>query len=90
MRAGATGVGHAASVSDECEHEGIFNSFGSRRSARRQQAIRDAYIDLDAHQPLAKMLDESSDLTFDKVVIAAHLATSRGTPGTTPFGGPSA
>ena len=75
------GVGHAACVSDQCNHEAILNSFRSRRIARRQVAIRDAYIDLHADQLLAQMLDESPDLRFDKVVIAAHLGDLTGAAG---------
>jgi hypothetical protein len=78
VRARRHGVGHAASVSDECDHEAIYAAFSSRRSASRQQAIRDAYIDVHADQLLAQMLDESADLAFDKVLIAAHLGDLTG------------
>ncbi|MCM4082187.1 hypothetical protein [Paractinoplanes hotanensis] len=63
-------------MSDECHHETIFTAFRSRRSARREEAIRDAYIDPHADQLLAQMLDESAD--FDKVAIAAHLGDLTG------------
>ncbi len=81
MSARRRGVGHAACVSDECDHETIFTAFKSRRSARRAEAIRDAYIDPHADQLLAQMLDESADLDFDKVVIAGHLGDLTGAVG---------
>jgi hypothetical protein len=68
-------------VSDECDHGAIFTAFKSRRSAGRQQAIQDAYIDIHADQLLAQMLDESADLVFDKVSIAAHMGDLTGAVG---------
>ena len=68
-------------MTDECDHDAILAAFSSRRGARRQQAVRDAYIDVHADQLLAHMLEESSDLTFDKVVIAAHLGDLTGATG---------
>ena len=68
-------------VTDECDHEAIFTSFRTRRSARRWQAIREAYIDRHADQLFAQMLDESGDLRFDKVFIAAHLGDLTGPAG---------
>jgi hypothetical protein len=68
-------------VSDECDHEAIFAAFSSRRIARREHAIRDAYLDMHADQLLAQMLDESADVAFDKVVIAAHLGDLMGAVG---------
>ncbi len=81
VSAGRRGVRHAACVSDDCDHEAIFTSFMSRRSARRRQAIRDAYIDLHADQLLARMLDESDLAFYYKVVIAAHLGDLTGASG---------
>jgi hypothetical protein len=68
-------------VNDTCHHEAIFTAFSSRRITRREQAIRDAYIDDHADQLLAQMLDESADRAFDKVVIAAHLGDLTGAEG---------
>jgi len=68
-------------MSDVCDHEAIFTAFKSRRSAQRREAIRDAYIDPHADELLAQMLDESADLVFDKVVIAAHLGDFTGAAG---------
>ena len=75
------GVGQTACVRDECDHEAIFAAFSGRRITRRQEAIRDAYIDVHADQLLAQMLGESADLVFDKVVIAAHLGDLAGSAG---------
>ena len=74
-------VRHAACVNDDCDHEAILTAFRSRRSARRHQAIREAYIDPHADQLMAQMLDESGDLAFDKVTIAAHLGDLTGASG---------
>ncbi|MEU8609505.1 hypothetical protein AB0C29_16040 [Actinoplanes sp. NPDC048791] len=68
-------------MSDECDHETIFAAFRSQRSARREEAIRDAYLDPHADQLLTQMLDESADLDFDRVVIAAHLGDLTGAVG---------
>ncbi|MDN5759290.1 MAG: hypothetical protein L0H59_12290 [Tomitella sp.] len=68
-------------MSDTCHHEAIFTAFSSRRIAHRARAVRDAYIDDHADPLLAQMLDESNDLAFGKVVIAAHLGDLTGAAG---------
>lgn len=68
-------------MNDTCCHEAIFTAFNSRHSARRAQAIRDAYTDDHSDQLLAQMLDQSADRAFTQVVIAAHLGDFTGTEG---------
>lgn len=68
-------------MSDECNHAAIFTAFRSRRTANRTKAIRDAYLDVHADQLLAQMLDESTDIAFAKVFIAAHLGDLSGADG---------
>jgi hypothetical protein len=74
-------VGHAACVSDACDHEAIVTAARSRRSAQRSRAIHDAYVDPHADELLAQMLDESDDLVFAKPFIAAHLGDLAGAHG---------
>ncbi len=68
-------------MSSDCDHEAIFAAFNSRRSASRRQAIREAYIDLHADPLLSQMLDQSDDLVYDKLTIAAHLGDLTGASG---------
>lgn len=77
----ARGLGHAAWVSDTCDHEAILTAARSRRSALRSRAIHDAYRDPHADELLAQMLDESDDLVFAKPVMAAHLGDFAGAQG---------
>jgi hypothetical protein len=74
-------VGHAAWVSNACDHGAILTAARSRRSALRSRAIHDAYPDPHADELLAQMLDESDDLVFAKPVIAAHLGDLAGAQG---------
>lgn len=74
-------IGHAAWVSDACDHDAILTGARSRRSALRSRAIHDAYEDPHAEELLARMLDESDDLVFAKPVIAAHLGDLGGSQG---------
>jgi hypothetical protein len=66
---------------DGCDHEAILNAFRARASAKRERAIRDAYLDAHADVLLSTMLDEARDVVFDKVVIAAHLGDLTGAAG---------
>lgn len=77
----ADAVGHAACVSDTCDHEAILTAARSRRSALRSRAIHDAYRDPHADELLSQMLDESEDLVFAKPGIAAHLGDLSGAEG---------
>jgi hypothetical protein len=74
-------MGHSADVSSGCDHEAILAAFTSRRSASRAQAVRAAYLDVHADQLLSRMLDDSDDLSFDSVAIAAHLGDLTGARG---------
>lgn len=66
---------------DECNHAAILTALASRQTANRTRAIRDAYLDVHADQLLATMLDESTDVAFAKVLIAAHMGDLTGTAG---------
>lgn len=68
-------------MSDECNHPAILSVFASRRTADRTKAIRDAYLDVHADQLLAQMLDESTDVAFAKVFIAAQMGDLTGDAG---------
>lgn len=75
------GIGHAASVSDACNHGATLAAARSRRSADRARAVHEAVVDPHADELLAEMLDESGDLVYAKPLIAAHLGDLAGPQG---------
>lgn len=74
-------MGHAARVSNDCDHEGIFAAFGKRSETSKDRAIHDAYYDIHADQLLAQMLDSAGDSTWEKVLVAGRLGDFTGAAG---------